>query len=390
MADFLINKLFKNNSGSANSSETRKKIITFSGIAGILCNIFLFILKLIIGFLSGSVSILADAFNNMSDIGSSAVTIIGYKLSEKPADKEHPYGHGRLEYTSAMIVAFLILFMGIELFKTSVLKVLHPEPLDVKIATIAILVISIIIKFCMYLYNRKVGAYINSAALIATARDSINDAFSTSAVLISILVFFVFKINIDAYIGIIVAGFIVYSGIKTLKEALNPLLGMPASEEQINSVKKIVLEYSEFMGMHDLIFHNYGPGRIFVSFHVEVPYDTDILSCHEKIDSCERQIYESLGMEAIIHMDPVVYDDKRINTIKVAVAAEIQKIDSRISIHDFRVIEKPQKTSLLFDVKVPYDILKKQSEKQLKNTICEKCKEIDEKYETIVNIDIDF
>lgn len=384
----LLLKLFIKNYKNTADPMIRRKYINLGSITGILCNIVLFVIKLSIGLLAGSVSIMADAFNNLTDIGSSVVTIIGFRLSIKPADKEHPFGHGRFEYMSAMLVAIIILLVGFELLKSSVEKIFSPTDLKVEFYTIILLCISVIIKLWMFLFNKKLGKSINSSGLIATAQDSINDSIATFAVLISIIICSIFKINIDPYMGIIVALFILYSGIKTIKETLDPLLGMPPEKETIDAIATMVLANENFVGIHDLIVHNYGPGRSFASLHVEVPSNADIVACHEDIDACEKEIHNTLGIEVVIHMDPIAVDDENTIKTKEAVIDAIKKYDSRLSVHDFRMVNGEEQINLIFDVVVPNEIKLKDSE--IKAKIDEICKQIDTRYVTVLTLDKDY
>lgn len=366
----------------------RRKYINLGSIVGILCNMVLFLIKLTIGLLAGSVSILADAFNNLTDIGSSVVTMIGFRLSIKPADKEHPFGHGRFEYMSAMLVAIIILFVGFELLKSSVDKIFNPTELKVESFTIVLLFISVIIKLWMFLFNKKLGKSINSMSLIATAQDSVNDSVATFAVLISILTFSLFNLNIDPYIGVLVALFILYSGIRTIKETLDPLLGMPPEKETIEEITKMVLSNENFVGIHDLIVHNYGPGRSFASLHVEVPSEADIVACHEDVDACEKKIHNLLGIETVIHMDPIAINDENTNKTKQLVIEAINNYNSTFSIHDFRMVNGEEQINLIFDVVVSTDTKLKESE--IKAEIQEVLKKIDPRYVTVITIDKDY
>lgn len=383
----LLFKLIKNSKDTQNPT-VRRRYINLGSAVGIACNIILFIFKLLIGVFSGSVSILADAFNNLSDIGSSVVTIIGYRMSEKPADKEHPFGHGRIEYMSAMIVSFLIILVGIELLKSSINKILSPTDLKIEAFTFIVLIASILVKFWMFIFNRKIGKIINSTALVATATDSINDSISTSAVLVAMIVNMLFDINLDAYIGLGVAVFIIYSGIITIKEALNPLLGQPPSDETINSIVTVINSYDEFLGIHDLIVHNYGPGRSFASLHVEVASDTDIITCHETIDACEKRLLNELNMEVVIHMDPIVTDDEFTLSIMKSVQDAVASVNEKLTIHDFRMVDGEKQVNLIFDVVIPNDF--KDTNEKLKAKIDEKLKSIDQRYETVITFDRDY
>ena len=387
MTKILLKLFIKEYNDTANP-RVRRKYVNLGSAVGVLCNIVLFLIKLTIGLLAGSVSIMADAFNNLTDIGSSVVTLIGFRMSEKPADKEHPFGHGRFEYMSAMLVAIIILLVGFELFKSSIDKIIHPTELNIEIYTIILLLISVIIKLWMFLFNKKLGKSINSTSLIATAQDSINDSIATSAVLVSIIVCSIFGINIDPYIGLLVAAFICYSGIMTIKETLDPLLGMPPEKETIDSIVSIVLKNESFVGIHDLIVHNYGPGRSFASLHVEVPADADIVACHEVIDACEKELHNTLGIEVVIHMDPIATNDENIKKIKESVKKAVLEYDSLLSIHDFRMVDGADQINLIFDVVVPNEVKKQDSD--IKEEINKICRELDSRYRAVITIDRDY
>jgi len=384
----LLLKFFIKDHKNTADPKIRRKYINLGSIVGILCNIILFAIKLTIGLLAGSMSILADAFNNLTDIGSSIVTIIGFRLSVKPADKEHPFGHGRFEYMSTMMVAIIILLVGFELLKSSVEKIINPTDLKIESFTIIMLSISVIIKLWMFSFNKKLGKSINSTALIATAQDSVNDSIATSTVLISIIISVLLGINIDPYMGVLVALFIFYSGIKTLKETLDPLLGMPPSKETIDSIVKIVLDNDYFVGIHDLIIHNYGPGRSFASLHVEVPADADIVACHEDIDACEKKLQNTLGIQVVIHMDPIAVDDENTLKTKEKIISAIAEFNNRLTIHDFRMVDGEEQINLIFDVVVPNEF--KIKDNDLKTEINNICKKIDSRYVSVITIDRDY
>lgn len=387
MTKILLKLFIKDYNDTANP-RVRRKYVNLGSAVGVLCNIILFLIKLTIGLLAGSVSIMADAFNNLTDIGSSVVTLIGFRMSEKPADKEHPFGHGRFEYMSAMFVAIIILLVGFELFKSSINKIINPTELNIEIYTIILLLISVIIKLWMFLFNKKLGKSINSTSLVATAQDSINDSIATSAVLISIVICSIFGINIDPYIGLLVAAFICYSGIITIKETLDPLLGMPPEKETIDSIVSIVLKNESFVGIHDLIVHNYGPGRSFASLHVEVPADADIVACHEVIDACEKELHNTLGIEVVIHMDPIATNDENTKKIKESIKKAVLEYDSLLSIHDFRMVDGAEKINLIFDVVVPNEVKKQDSD--IKEEINKICKKLDSRYRAVITIDRDY
>ncbi len=387
MTKILLKLFIKDYNDTANP-RVRRKYVNLGSAVGVLCNIILFLIKLTIGLLAGSVSIMADAFNNLTDIGSSVVTLIGFRMSEKPADKEHPFGHGRFEYMSAMFVAIIILLVGFELFKSSINKIINPTELNIEIYTIVLLLISVIIKLWMFLFNKKLGKSINSTSLVATAQDSINDSIATSAVLISIVICSIFGINIDPYIGLLVAAFICYSGIITIKETLDPLLGMPPEKETIDSIVSIVKKNESFVGIHDLIVHNYGPGRSFASLHVEVPADADIVACHEVIDACEKELHNTLGIEVVIHMDPIATNDENTKKIKESIKKAVLEYDSLLSIHDFRMVDGAEKINLIFDVVVPNEVKKQDSD--IKEEINKICKKLDSRYRAVITIDRDY
>lgn len=384
----LLIRLFIKDRENTSDARVRRSYITLGSAVGVCCNLLLFAIKLTVGLLSGSVSIMADAFNNLSDIGSCAVTAIGFRLSEKPADKEHPFGHGRMEYMSAMAVAFLITIVGIELFKSSLDKALHPSPLNLGGYTVVLLCVSVAVKLWMFLFNRTLGRKIESAALVATAQDSVNDALSTSAVLLSIIISICFHINIDPFIGMAVALFIIYSGIRTVKETLDPLLGMPPEQETIDAIVSIVCSFDKFVGIHDLIVHNYGPGRSFASLHVEVASDVDTVACHEDIDACERRLQKELGIEVVIHMDPIVTDDALTVETKSRVVEALHSINRRLTLHDFRMVDGTEQVNLIFDVVVPNEFAI--TNEELKDKISEACKAIDPRYVTVITVDRDY
>lgn len=387
MTAFLVNLFIKNKDDIADPV-VRSKYGRLGGFVGISCNILLSAIKFIAGTIAGSVSMVADSLNNLSDIGSSVVTLLGFKLAAKPADREHPFGHGRLEYMSAFFVSFLIILVGLELLKTSFNKILHPQDLNISFVTFIVLIISIGIKLWMSLFNRKLGNIIDSSALKATSQDSINDVFATSAVLVSVAVAKIFNINIDPYIGLAVGAFVVYSGFNTAKGALDPLLGMLPEGHITEAIEEYVLSYDDFVGVHDLIVHNYGPGRSFASLHVEVPMDIDIVHCHEQIDMCEREIYEKFKIETVIHMDPIATNDEYVNSVKQKLKGKIAKFDNNLRIHDFRVVKGEQRTNLIFDVVVPQQF--SLSDSELKAEISRIASSIDETFCCVITIDLDY
>lgn len=385
----LLIKLFIKNSDGVADGTVRQGYGTLAGVVGILCNLLLFGIKLTAGLLSSSISIIADAFNNLSDMGSSVVTIFGFKLASKPADPDHPYGHGRFEYIAAFVVSGLILVMGFELLKGSVEKILSPTPIDFGYVSIGILAISILIKLWMFFFNRRLGKRIASAALLATAKDSLNDSFTTAAILVSVLIMKFTELNIDPYVGLLMAVYVLWSGIKTAKETINPLLGEPIDEETAMTLENEIMAFDGFLGIHDLLAHNYGPGRCFASVHVEVPADTDIVKCHEQIDLCEKLIFERTGIMLTIHMDPVETDNEKLNTAKTVIAERIKEIHPELTIHDFRMTPKSdERTNLIFDVVLPAGMDK--DRQSVKKRIEKIAAEIDPTYRCVITFDINF
>ena len=386
----LLLKLFIK--GDITESQNREKCGTLGSFVGIFSNLLLFLIKLLAGLISGSVSIIADAFNNLSDMGSSIVTLLGFKIASKPADPDHPFGHGRMEYLSASTVSVLIIIVGIELITSSAEKLASPTLPDVKALSIAILIVSILIKFWMAIFNRKLGKAIGSSALLATSTDSLNDCVSTGAVLgVSVVSLILRDVAIvkylDPIVGIIVAAFIVSAGVKSIKETLDPLIGLAPDPKVVKEIENIVMSNDGFLGIHDMIVHNYGPGRSFVSLHVEVPYDVDILECHEQIDKCERDIFEQTRIEAVIHMDPIVTDDEDVNFAKDNLIIKLKEFDERLSIHDFRMVKGVNQNNLIFDICIPAGF--HLSHSQLKQAVSAMAKDIDKTYVCVITVDED-
>lgn len=385
MTSFLIRRFIRNYNETANP-HVRTCYGVLGSVVGILCNLFLFAIKLSIGFFSGSMSIIADAFNNLSDIGSCAVTLLGFKIASQPPDPEHPFGHGRIEYMSAALVSILIVLVGAELFKESVDKILHPQPLKFSYYIIAVLLVSILVKLWMGLFNKRLGSRVHSPALRATATDCISDCIATSAVLLSVLVSHFTALQIDAYAGLIVSALIIFGGIKSIKETLDPLLGMPPEPAIVTALEALVLSYPDFQGIHDLMIHNYGPGRAFASLHVEVPQDINILVCHERIDHCEKAILEQLGIEAVIHMDPIATNDAYTLDIKQQLDKKIKMLDEMLCIHDFRMVKGENRTNLIFDVEVPPKF--RMSAEEVKASINRLAAEIDPSFVCMITVDM--
>lgn len=349
----LLLRLFVKNYEDVDSAPVRAKIGKLSGTTGILCNILLFILKLFAGLLSGSVSIMADAINNLSDAASSVVTLIGFKLAEKPADKDHPYGHARYEYLSGLAVAAMIIVIGVELGKSSVQKILNPTPVDFSLPVLIVLLASIGIKLWLSLFNGKLGRKINSSALLASAADSRNDVLATAAVLVAGLVEHFTSWQVDGYMGLAVALFILYSGGVMAKETISPLLGENASPQ----LRKLIVETLQceplVLGYHDLMVHDYGPGQRFASLHVEMDQREDPLLCHEIIDDIERACLRDHNVHLVIHYDPVAVGDPKTDALRAVVEKTIKGMDERMSLHDFRMVPGSGHTNLVFDVAIP-------------------------------------
>ena len=370
MVTLLARLLIKDRTDEA---RTRRAYGILCGAVGICLNVLLFAGKFFAGLLSGSIAITADAFNNLSDAGSSFVTLLGFHLAGQKADAGHPFGHGRIEYLSGLVVSVLILLMGVELGKSSVGKILHPEAVDSSPLVVAILCASIAVKLYMFLYNRRLGRKLGSTAMEATAMDSLSDSVATSAVLLATLVGRFTDLMIDGWCGILVAFFILYSGVSAARDTISPLLGQKPEEAFVEQIEKIVIAHPEVQGMHDLIVHNYGPGRVMISLHAEVPAQGNILMLHDAIDNIECELKERLKCDAVIHMDPIVTDDPAVNALKEQVMARVQAIDPALSIHDFRMVAGPTHTNVIFDLELPYHFHLKEEAvvQQLKDFVSE-------------------
>lgn len=363
----------------------RARVGKRSGILGILANVLLFAGKLVIGTVSGSVSITADAMNNLSDATSSIVTIVGFRLAERPADENHPYGHARFEYLSGLAVAAMIVVIGFELAKTSFDKILHPEPVVFSGALVAVLLLSIGVKLILAAVNGSLGRAIDSTALLATAADSRNDCIATGAVLLSAVFAHLTSINVDGYAGLAVALFILYSGANTAKETISPLLGEAADPELQRTIVAALRSNDKVLGYHDLMVHDYGPGQRFASVHVEMDMREDVLTCHTIIDDIERQVLDSHGIHLVIHYDPVVTDDEELNRMRSSVDKVLKSIDPRISIHDFRMVRGDTHTNLIFDMILPYDL--DDQRQQIKRQLDAAINLGDTQYYTVITFD---
>lgn len=381
----FLSRIFIKERNNYSSPVVRRAFGTLCGVVGIVLNIILFLIKLLAGTIANSIAITADAFNNLSDAGSSLITLIGFKLSGKKPEPEHPFGHGRIEYITGLIVAFIIILMGFELISSSVAKIISPQPVEFSLLPLLILIVSILIKLYMAFYNKNIGKKINSATLKATATDSLSDSIATFAVLLSTLISHFLKINIDGYTGVIVAVFILFAGYNAAKDTISPLLGKSPDPEFVKNVEEIVLSHDVAVGIHDLIVHDYGPGRQIISLHVEVPGNADIFEAHDEIDLIERTLKEKLNCEATIHMDPVVTDNEAITELKAVVVNLAKKIDESVTIHDFRMVSGPTHTNLIFDIVVPFSI--KMSDEEIKEEIGRLVSEYNSSYFTVVTVD---
>jgi len=387
-SDTVINlfaKLFIKEYQNPASPSARQGYGMLCGAVGICLNLLLFGGKLLAGTLSGSIAVTADAFNNLSDAGSSIVTLIGFRLSGHKPDRDHPFGHGRIEYVAGLIVAMAILLMGFELAKTSITKILHPEPVEFSYLAMGILIVSICVKLYMNFYNRRIGKKIKSAAMMATAIDSLSDTIATSVVLLSMIFTKLTGASIDGICGALVALFILFSGYKAAKEVVDPLLGQAPEGEYVDKIRNIVLSHEDIIGVHDLVVHNYGPGRIMISLHAEVPASGDILALHDLVDNIEHDLRDELDCEAVIHMDPVATDDALTSAMREKVLCMINEIDSRLSMHDFRMVVGPSHTNLIFDVVVPFDV--KISDAEVRRQICSRIQTLDGNCFAVINID---
>ena len=391
MTDLLV-KLFIKNPTNIKDVAVRKNYGTLGSLVGIICNLFLCAVKITAGLISGSISIAADGLNNLSDMGSSVITMIGFKLAGKPADSDHPFGHGRMEYLSAFIVSTLILLVGFELLKTSVTTLVNGDVAPkYTVISIIILAVSALVKLWMSAFNKKIGKRINSEALLATAQDSLNDMIATAVILASVGVSMLVSLpfNLDAVMGILVSIFILYSGICSAKDTINQILGAPPEKELVEEIENTILSFEDFVGIHDLIVHNYGPGRQFASVHVEVPQNIDIVACHEQVDLCEKLLFEKLDIAVVIHMDPIDTDNEHIFETRNALSDAIKTIQPDLTIHDFRMTPvRDNRTNLIFDTVIPSGY--KVSEKELYEKISELAKQMNPSFVCVITFDRDF
>lgn len=387
MTNLLI-RLFVKDYQDVENHTVRERYGKFAGIVGIATNILLFCIKIFAGIVFHSVAIVADAVNNLSDSASSVVTLVGFKLSAKPADKEHPYGHARIEYISGLIVLLVILLLGFQLAQSSLGKILHPEESETSLVAVGILVVSVLIKLWQFLFYRTVGRRISSTTLEATAADSRNDVFSTVAILIGMGITWLTSYNLDGWMGLIVALLIVVGGVQLIMETSNPLLGVAPTEELVQGIYQKILSYDGVLGLHDLNVHNYGPGRCFASVHCEVPAEQDILVSHDIIDNIERDFLRDMNIHLVIHLDPVVTDDERTTKLKQQVEQILNGLSDQISMHDFRVVWGTTHTNVIFDVCVPFGF--QWSDTELIQRISEQIANLNATYFAVLTVDHDY
>ena len=388
ISNFLIKKFVKN-SENVSDIEVRESYANLAGFVGILTNSLLFLVKLSVGLLSNSVSILADAFNNLSDAASSIITIVGFKMASKPADAEHPFGHGRIEYITAMIVSFMVMLVGIQFVKTSFERIINPSSVTFELIPFILLLISIGFKFWLSIFNKSIGNKINSSTLKATATDAMGDVFTSTTVVISFLISKFTTFPIDGYIGILVALAIVYSGFSLIKETLSPLLGEPPDPVLVSNITDMVMSYDNINGIHDLIVHNYGPGRIMASIHAEIPSNIDIMEIHHIIDTAEREISKKLNIYLVIHMDPICVDTDEVIEARKVVEDVLKNYNEVKSFHDFRVIGENDYKNLIFDIEVcPNHFSRQHNSAALISKIENDIKKKSPEYRCVITVDL--
>ena len=381
----LLFKIFVKDYENTSNPSVRENYGKLAGVVGIVSNLLLCVMKILIGIFSKSIAIIADGINNLADASSSIITLIGFKLASAPEDEDHPYGHARIEYLTGLFVSILIIIIGIQLFKSSVLKIMNPEPLVFSYTTIIILVVAIAIKLWQAAFNVTIGKRINSVALMATAADSRNDVISTSVVLISVLVSHLTGFQIDGYMGCLVALFILWSGIQLVRETSSPLLGEAPDQEIVDQILEIVRREPDVLGVHDLMVHNYGPGKIFASIHVEVDAEGDLMKSHDMIDNIEKLVKEELHIQFVIHMDPIKTNDPLVDKMRGVMSKAVGSIDGIENIHDFRVVPGPTHTNIIFDAVVTNEC--KTCEKDIVTIAGDAAKEVNENYYVVITFD---
>ena len=388
MTDFLVNTFVKDNT-NIESTEVRTRYGMLASVVGIFCNVLLFSVKLVIGLILSSLAVTADAFNNLSDAASSIISFIGVKMAGKPADAEHPFGHGRIEYIAALIVSFLVIEVGFTFFKSSISKIMHPEEITFDLVPFVILILSILIKLWMAFFNNKLGKRIDSKVMLATAADSLGDVITTSATVISIIICHFTSINVDAIAGLIVSGIVIWSGISIAKDTLEPLIGQRVPAELYQKITDIVSSYDGIVGTHDLIVHNYGPNRSMATIHAEVPNDVNIEVSHEIIDKIERDIKKNLNILLVIHMDPVEMRDKEVLALREKTSRIVHALDPELNFHDFRVLKENEQKNLVFDLVVPDSYTEKDANRVM-HQLVSLLHEMEENIDCIITLDRSF
>ncbi len=388
MTEFLIRHFVKDYNETEKIS-VRTAYGVLASIVGILCNVFLFAAKFVIGLVVHSVSVTADAFNNLSDAGSSIISFVGVKMAEKPADKDHPFGHGRIEYIAALVVSFLVLEVGFTFLKDSIGRIRTPESLNFQAVSVAVLILSVAVKLWLGLFNRKLGEKIDSKVMMAVFTDSMGDVITTSATILSLIFFAATGINIDGFVGAGVALVVMWAGVGIARDTLEPLIGQAIDPEVYGQIKQFVESYDGIEGTHDLIVHNYGPGRSMASIHAEVPNDVDIERSHEIIDRIERGAAKELGLFLVIHMDPVETKDENVLAVREDAVEFLKELDPACTLHDFRVVHGEKQINLIFDMVVPIDYNDEKKE-ELKKQLAERLKKKDARYECVITVESDF
>ena len=385
MIHLLVRKFVKNYE-NIEDAKVRTDYGVLASALGIVCNVLLFAGKLAVGVAVRSVSVMADAFNNLSDAASSVIGFVGVKMAGKPADREHPFGHGRIEYIAALVVAFLVLQVGFTFFQNSIDKIRHPEDLSFELVPMLILLASVCVKLWLGYFNRVLGKKINSSVMQATAADAMGDVVTTLATIASILFFHFTDINIDGFVGLLVSLVVMWAGVGIARDTLEPLIGQPVEPETYRKITEFVESYDGILGSHDLIVHNYGPTRSLASIHAEVPNDVDIETSHEIIDRIERDAAKKLGLFLVIHMDPVAVKDERVTELNNQVSSVLKQIDDRLSLHDFRIVDGEHQINLIFDVVVPHSYMDKERDR-LHMEILEKVSELDPRYQCVITME---
>lgn len=385
MTEFLVRHFVKDYQ-SVEKSAVRTAYGVLASIVGILCNVCLFLVKFVVGLLVNSVSVTADAFNNLSDAASSVISFVGVKMAGKPADKEHPFGHGRIEYIAALIVSFLVLEVGFTFLKDSISKIRHPEVLNFQLVSVVILILSIGVKLWLGIFNRQLGKRIDSKVMMAVFADSMGDVITTSVAILSLVIFRLTGINIDGIVGIGVALVVMWAGVGIARDTLEPLIGEAIDPEEYDKVKRFVERYNGIEGTHDLIIHNYGPNQSMASIHAEVPNDVNIENAHELIDRIERDAVEELGILLVIHMDPIEMKDEQVMDLRKQVDTALRELDQACSIHDFRVVNGVGQINLIFDMVVPFGYGEEQQE-QLRQRLMGRLQEFDRRYQCVITME---